>query len=371
MTRSPRCIAGMLAALAVALVGLPGYPDTPDLVPLIGKAAPSVVYVLASDSTGQPIESGTGFAVGAHGLVLTALHVVQDADRVLVVVPGQEPLGADVVTADTRHDVAVLDVPSMPVPGPPPLALGDSSAVRLGQEVVVLGYPLAPPQHPTLAVTHGIVSAVRKDIGIPHTDVGYVQVDAAMNPGVSGGPVLTLDGNVIGIADASVRGAQNVNFAVPIDVARPLVQRAASAGPLPTPLPLPLTSPAQVALTYSSKGIGPRSRQDRQGASCVAPPPAAAEIDQVQVALTSGSSLKVVTWLSWDEGAPVNSPASFARLDATSSHSLHGVLPNLHLQPGTVCLNYSASNDSVFPIGETFHVEYMLGYRVFHIPATP
>jgi alkylation response protein AidB-like acyl-CoA dehydrogenase len=63
-----------------------------------------------------------------------------------------------------------------------------------------------------------------------------VQIDAAINPGASGGPVLTSDGRVIGIVDASLRGAQSFNFAVPIDLAKPLVQRAATLGPLPLPL---------------------------------------------------------------------------------------------------------------------------------------
>jgi serine protease Do len=362
MSRPRRYAIGLLAALAVATA--PGYAQTPDLVPLVREVAPSVAYVVAEDAGGRPFASGTAFAAGPHALFLTALHVVQDADQISLRAAGGEVLGADVAAVDIRHDVAVLSVPSMPRPGPAPLPLGDSDAVQIGQSVIVIGYPLASPKNPTLTVTHGIVSGL-------HADVGFVQIDAPMNPGVSGGPVLTLDGRVIGIADASLHGAQQMNFAVAVTFSSPVVARATSAGLLPAALPLPLTSTVGVPLAYTSGGVGPHSRRDRQGVACVAPPPNAAELDQVEAALTSQPSLHVVTWLSWAEGAPLHSDASFARIDATSTHSIAGGIRGLHVEPSTICLNYSVSNNSVIPLGQTFHVTYLLGYRVFRAGLAP
>lgn len=355
---SGRHVIGLVGAFALGLTTPPGYSQTPDLVPLVRKITPSVAYVLAKNSRGEPVESGTAFAVAPRGFFLTALHVVQDADEISVQPSDGAALGADVVAVDTHHDVAVLNVPSTTPPGPAPLPLADSDTVQLGQGVVVIGYPLVSPDHPTVTVTQGIVS------GLP-AGAGYVQIDAAMNPGVSGGPVFTLDGRVIGIADASLRGAQQMNFAIAINLARPAVATATSNGLLPAVLPLPLTSTAEVPLAYKSGGVGPHSHRDAQGVACVPPPPNAADLYQVRAALTSEPSLRVVTWLSWAKGAAQNSDLSFARIDATASHSAGGATGRLHFEPGTVCLNYSASNDSVFPIGQTFQVTYMLEYRVF------
>jgi len=350
--------------VVLGLAGAPGcvYAQTPDLVPLVKAVRPAVAFVLAEDAAGAPFESGTAFAAGPPGIFLTALHVVQDADQISVQTPGGEPLGADVVAVDTHHDVAVLSVPSMPASAPAPLPLGDSASVKPGEGVVVIGYPLVSPKHPSVTVTHGIVSALR-------ADEGYVQIDATLNPGVSGGPVLTLDGRVIGIADAALQGAQQINFAVAIDFARPLVQAVPSAPLSRAAMSLPLTSTVTVALAYTSGGVGPHSRRDAQGVSCVKAPPNAAELDQVGAELTSEPSLHVVTWLSWAEGAALNSEYSFAAVDATSSHKVGGAIGRLHLAPGTVCLNYSARNDSIIPAGQTFSVTYTLQYRVFHAPA--
>jgi S1-C subfamily serine protease len=362
MNRQRRWIIGSLAAAVLAAA--PGYAQTQDVAPLVRQVTPSVAYVLAEDASGEPFASGSAFAAGPHGLFLTALHVVQDADQISIRSSAGEALGADVVAVDIRHDVAVLRVPSMPPPGPAPLPLGDSDAVQLGQSVIVIGYPLPSPKNPTLTVTHGIVSGL-------HADTGFVQIDAPMNPGASGGPVLTLDGRVIGIADATLRGAQKMNFAVAITFSRPLVAAAVSAGLLPAALSLPLTSTVEVPLAYTSGGVGPHSHRDGQGVVCVGPPPNAAELDRVQAALTSEPSLHVVAWLSWAGGAALNSDLSFARIDATSNHSIEGTIGHLQAEPGTVCLNYSVTNNSVIPIGQTFHVTYMLGYRVFRAGLAP
>jgi S1-C subfamily serine protease len=353
------------ALAAAALLAAPAYPDAPNLVPLVNRAEPSVAFVLSKDEKDQPVVSGTAFVVSPNGLLLTALHVVDEASSVSVLLPNHRPLGADVVAVDTEHDVALLNVPSLPRPGPPALALGDSNKLEAGESVVALGYPLpTSPQSPIFVVNKGIISAVR-------TPAGYVQIDAPINPGDSGGPVLTTDGKVIGVIDASVRGAQNINFAVPIGFAAALVDHATAAGPATNPMPLPLTKEMGVPLAYSSHGIGPHGKDEHVGVACVQPPHQAAVLDDVQVQLQVEGTLHVVTWLSWEKGAQLDSQDSFGRLDATTVRNFAGTIGRLHLQPDTICLNYTAWNDSGVPIGYTFTVTYTLGFRIFPGAAAP
>jgi len=335
-----------------------GLAQSVPLASVLAKVTPAVALVVAQQSGGQTIDIGTGFLADANGLFLTALHVVALAEQISVRLPDHPPLGADVVAIDTAHDAAVLRVPSLPRPGPAPLPLADPAAVQAGAGVVVVGYPLASPDHPSVTVNQGIVSVVR-------TDQGFIQISAAVNPGDSGGPVLTLDGKVIGIVDASVEPAQNFNLALPIEVGRALLQRATAASATGAALALPLTTPAPVPLSLTSPGIGPHSHRDVLGAACASPPPRAALLSDVGVDVTVQGDLRVVVWLSWEKGAPLESPASFASVDATTLRRLVGTLPQIDAMPAPVCLNYSATNNSGLPFGMTFSARYTLGFRVF------
>jgi len=160
------------------------------VVNLVSRATPSVAYVVSFGTDGKPHESGTAFAIG-NGLLLTALHVVATATKVTVQFPTQTAVAADVVGIDTDQDVAVLHLAETPPSVPAALPLASSAAVQLGESVTVLGYPLASPEHPTLTVTQGIVSAL-------NVESKFLQIDAPINPGNSGGPVLAADGRVIG-----------------------------------------------------------------------------------------------------------------------------------------------------------------------------
>lgn len=324
-----------------------------NLVDLVNRITPSVAYVLAEDSAGKPQASGTAFVVGPATLV-TALHVVLAANRLSVQLPGQPAADADVTGIDIPHDVAVLHASALPAPGPAPLPLGSSSAVQLGETVAVVGYPLASPTRPSVTVTQGIVSAFR-------TDPEAVQIDAAINPGASGGPVVGADGQVIGIVDASLQGAQNVNFAVPIDPAKALIARAAGAAALP----LPLTVPAQVVLSGSGGGLGAGAHDEKEGAECLPPPPHAAMLTGVRVELHVQKPLHLLAWLSWEHGVPPESPAAFGQIDDSVNPQLVTPITGLDLPPRTLCLNYFAVNPTSSPSRGTFAVTYTVDYRVF------
>jgi len=347
----------MLVSTLLVAVALPGFPATPSLAPLLARVTPSVALVLAKDANGQTVASGTAFVVDRSGFLVTALHVVDTAQQIVVVLPGSPPLGADVIGINADHDVAVLSVSGAARQDLPALALRDSSEVRLGDGVVVVGYPLPSPQNPAVTVTQGIVSALR-------TQDGLIQIDAAVNPGDSGGPVLTLDGRVIGIVDATLRGAQQFNLAVPINFAQPLIERAVAAGSPATPMTLPLTRLTPVTLTYQSQAFGLGARQALLGVTCATPSPRALTLEDVNVSFAAEGALHVITWLSWGQGAPLNSSLSFARLDATKVTKYTGTLTRLSVRPAIVCLNYEAWNDTV-PAGLSFNVVFTLGYRSF------
>jgi len=349
-----------LTVICLVVTGQPGRGRAQSLVDLVTRATPSVAFVLSKDENGQPLGGGTAFVIGP-GVLLTALHVVQEANQVSVALPGQSAVEADVVGIDIEHDLAVLHALAAPQPGPTPLALGNSTGIQLGQAIAVVGYPLPSPEHPTVTVTQGIVSALR-------TQQGFIQIDASVNPGNSGGPVLAPDGRVIGVVDASIRGAQNFNFAVPIDFAKPLLEHARAN----TPLPLPLTSSKSLTLSHSGSGIGPGEHEERDGVSCVAPPPNAALLTEVRVDLNVQKPLHMLAWLSWERGAPPDYPNTFAKINDGVPPQLIRPLTNLEFQPDTVCLNYLAFSQtgSGGSGGRTFAVTYTLVYKVFNVPST-
>jgi S1-C subfamily serine protease len=342
-----------VAAAVAAASAWPSAAGAQAVVDLVGRITPSVAYVLAMGPDGKPESSGTAFLVGPATLV-TALHVVDEANRVTVQLPGQPAADADVVGIDTVHDVAVLRATGLPASGPSPLALGTSGAVQLGEPVTVVGYPLSAPEHPSVTVTQGIVSAIR-------TDPDAVQIDAAINPGASGGPVVGPDGRVIGVVDASLRGAQNFNFAVPIDAVKALIARAAGAAALP----LPLTTPTQIVLKGSGGGLGPYEHDEKEGAMCLPPPPHAAALTGVRVDLQVAKPMHLLAWLSYDRGLPPESGGAFGKIDDSVNPQLVTPLTGLYLPPRTMCLNYLAVNGTSSRARGTFTVTYTVEYRVF------
>jgi len=192
-------------------------------------AAPGVVHITAtgqtSDLFGGTQEQqavGSGFVIDKAGHIVTNYHVVEGASSVDVSFSNNESMKAKVIGKDPATDIAVLKVKA-PSRALKPLTLGDSSAVRVGDQVIAIGNPLGYDR----SVTSGIVSAVQRSITAPNqvSTIGHViQTDAALNHGNSGGPLLNANGEVIGvnaqIAPSSSNANIGIGFAIPIDTVK-------------------------------------------------------------------------------------------------------------------------------------------------------
>jgi putative serine protease PepD len=174
---------------------------------------------------------GTGFQIDAKGNILTAEHVVDNADSIHVRFQDGSTAKATLVGSDKSTDTAVIHV-DVPASKLHPLALGDSSAVQPGQNVVAIGSPFGLPE----TLTAGIVSATNRTITAPNrfSITGAIQTDAAINHGNSGGPLIDVATNtVIGINDQIESDSNDnagIGFAVPINAASKVAQTLIAGG---------------------------------------------------------------------------------------------------------------------------------------------
>jgi serine protease Do len=175
---------------------------------------------------------GSGFVVDRSGIILTNNHVVAGADEVIVKLADNRRFTARVLGSDPPTDVAVVRL-DKPPPDLAAVTLGDSDRARVGDYVVAIGNPLGLGQ----TVTMGIVSAKNRVIGEKLGDVDpryedFIQTDAAINQGNSGGPLFNFRGEVIGINSAIINPgvAMNVGFAIPINLARQIADQIRRSG---------------------------------------------------------------------------------------------------------------------------------------------
>jgi S1-C subfamily serine protease len=169
--------------------------------------------------------SGSGFIFSSDGLIFTNCHVVDGAEKIMVGLLNENEIEATLIGKDPDTDIAILKIYAQ---GYSVARLGDASQLQIGQFVIAIGNPYGY-QH---TVTTGVVSALGRTL---QTQSGrlvdnVIQSDAALNPGNSGGPMITTDGDVIGVNTAMIQGAQGLSFSVDINTAKEIAQQLIKDG---------------------------------------------------------------------------------------------------------------------------------------------
>ena len=178
------------------------------------KALPAVVLVVALDKSGKELSQGSGFFVSHDGKVITNYHVIENASSAIIKCQNGALYPVDgTLNLDQADDIAVLKIDGKDFPA---LPLGDSAAVRIGQQVIAIGSPLALEG----TVSDGIVSAIRE---IKDRSLKVIQTTAPISPGSSGGALLNMSGQVIGITAYHLMPGENINFAIVVDYIKPLL----------------------------------------------------------------------------------------------------------------------------------------------------
>lgn len=257
---SPQIIAPAVSQqAAIQAVGQARWGTLPNLADLVEAASPSVVQIVARTPTqggptqfanpfeGSPLEeffnrnfpnpgaapgeqrdrvgSGSGFFIDTAGHIVTNNHVVENARSVTIVLESGREIDATVVGTDPKTDLAVLKVNARDLPSP--LKWGDSDAARPGDSIFAVGSPFGLGN----TVTAGIVSARGRAIGGQYDD--FIQVDAPINRGNSGGPLFDANGEVIGVNSAIFSpsgGNVGIGFSIPSDLARSIVDQIIKTG---------------------------------------------------------------------------------------------------------------------------------------------
>ncbi len=261
--KTPFLAVGLLAAVlgigsvnAHAGVPLPAIEQAggiSSLAPILRRTAPAVVSIAIRESAnakasttakgmrlqrtaaaGAPDHpfrpSGSGVVIDKDaGLILTNAHVIEGADEIAVTFTDGREAPATRIGADARTDIAVIEVSVEDLPALPAVTMGNSDGIEVGDFVLAVGHPFQIGQ----TVTSGIISALhRNNVGI-RPDDDFIQTDAAIYPGHSGGPLINLRGEIIGINTAFVAAGNThsgMGFAIPINKARTIAVQLVKKG---------------------------------------------------------------------------------------------------------------------------------------------
>lgn len=207
--------------------------DEQNTINIFREVSPAVVFISTLTSTAKPITEppqagiGSGFIFDRQGYILTNAHVVEDAEIIDVILDDGSKVKGTVVGSDPATDIAVVKI-EPPPPGLPVAALGDSSHLEVGQKAIAIGNPYGLDQ--TISV--GVISGLNRISPGPGRSGSqlFIQTDAAINFGNSGGPLLNSQGEVIGINTAIILGAQNLAFSIPINIAKAVIPELMASG---------------------------------------------------------------------------------------------------------------------------------------------
>jgi hypothetical protein len=194
-------------------------------IPAIAKAANGAIVTIIMVANDKPIAQGTGFLVSADGTIVTNYHVIETGSVAIVKFPDGKVLRVDgLLAANKVRDLAIIKIHGEKFRT---LTLGNSDRVQIGEEVVAIGNPLGLE----LTVSNGILSGIRT---VEEEGGKFLQVTAPISHGSSGGPLFNMAGEVIGIITLYLKGGENLNFAIPVNDAKLLLQdRSAGLQNLP------------------------------------------------------------------------------------------------------------------------------------------
>lgn len=237
----------LVAALLLALLLTPQRSaaqarELPDFADLVERVGPAVVNIRTTERAPEGVRSpfrrrspalqgsdevprgeGSGFILSADGFVMTNAHVIDGATEVYVTLTDKREFKAKIVGADERTDVALVKIEGS---GLPLLRIGDVNRLRVGEWVMAIGSPFGLDN----TVTAGIVSAKQRETGL---DIPFIQTDVAVNPGNSGGPLINIRGEVVGINSqilSPVGSFVGISFAIPIDEAMRIADQLKASG---------------------------------------------------------------------------------------------------------------------------------------------
>lgn len=212
-------------------------------IELFERVSPSVVQIAARSAAANPLDedegagaaSGTGFVWDNSGHVVTNNHVVQNGSEVAVRFASGEVAQAEIIGVAPNYDLAVLRIKTARQL-PPPVALGSSNELKVGQSAFAIGNPFGLDQ----SLTSGIVSALKRRLPTSsgREIANVIQTDTAINPGNSGGPLLDSAGRLIGVNTAIISpsgSSAGIGFAIPVDIVNRVVPELIKNGRVPTP----------------------------------------------------------------------------------------------------------------------------------------
>src|SRR3954447_4448201 len=231
-------------------------------IELFERVSPSVVQIVGKSSGNEltdgdetKVQSGTGFIWDKAGNIVTNNHVVEGTSALAVRLSTGEAVRADIVGTAPNYDVAVIRISGAGAL-PPPIAVGSSSDLKVGQAAFAIGNPFGLDQ----SLTTGIISALKRRLPTSggREIANVIQTDAAINPGNSGGPLLDSSGRLIGVNTAiySPSGSNaGIGFAIPVDIVNRIVPELIRNGRVPTPGIGIVTGDEAVATRLGVEGV--------------------------------------------------------------------------------------------------------------------